>query len=518
MGYYLAVDIGASGGRHILGTVENGLIKTEEIYRFDNGPVRAKTTGKSRGGQNSAELVWDTDRLFGEILEGMRRCRAKGIVPDSIGVDTWGVDFVLTDANGKRIGNAVCYRDARTDGMDAQVEAIIESGELYRRTGIQKQPFNTIFQLAALKRYQPEQIEEAEHFLMLPDYFHYLLSGVMVNEYTNASTTQLFNHETKDWDKKITDLLGLPGKLFESPVMPGTVLGNLRPEIAKQAGFDCRVVVPATHDTASAVMAVPGCAFHAEDTLYLSSGTWSLMGTELNNPCITEAARLRNYTNEGGYGQRYRFLKNITGLWMIQEVRREHSEQAKACKIKTVTGRETDSRKAETLQESFASICEKAKECDIDSLIDVNDRRFLAPVSMTEEVRKACKESGQRVPRGLYETAHVIYRSLAQSYAQTVTEIENITGKKFGAINIVGGGSNADYLNRLTADAAGLPVYAGPSEATALGNLAAQMIAAGEFSNLDEARERIAVSFPIKKYLSGKKKTWEQPKIKETEK
>lgn len=461
--YYLGIDIGASSGRHILAHLEKGKMILEEIHRFPNQMV-----------QRDGENVWDVDELFGQITMGMKKCAEAGKIPVSVGIDTWGVDFVLLDENGERIGNAVAYRDGRTKGMDNEVYKIIPEAELYERTGIQKAIFNTIYQLMALKVKKPELLKRAKTMLMMPDYFHYCLSGVAVTEYTNATTGQLVSPETKDWDMELIERLGYPRQIFTEIVTPGTILGDLKKEIQEKVGFNCKVVAPATHDTGSAVIAVPT---DSDDTIYISSGTWSLMGTELMKANCSPESRKNNLTNEGGYDYRFRYLKNIMGLWMIQSVKKEIGGEL-----------------------GFGEICEMASRCDIASIVDCNDDRFLAPDNMTKEVQAACGESGQQVPQGLAEVACVIYNSLAKCYAKTIQEIAEITGQKYDGIHIVGGGANADYLNRLTAEATGVPVYAGPTEATAIGNLAAQMMSAGEIKGLKEARACVFQSFEIKKY------------------
>ena len=461
MKYYLAVDIGASSGRLILGHREDGRMILEEIHRFGNGMVRKQ-----------GHLVWDVDQLFAEIITGMKKCAELGKIPESIGVDTWAVDFVLLDAKDQRLGDAVGYRDHRTQGMDQSVYEVIDEEELYLRTGIQKQPFNTIYQLMAVKEQIPELMEQADALLMIPDYLHFLLSGQKVTEYTNASTTQLLDPQTKDWDWNLIDWLGYKRELFQKICLPGTNLGSLTAEIAAEVGFTCKVVVPATHDTGAAVMAVPAAD---DQVLYISSGTWSLMGTELKTANCSPDSMACNFTNEGGYDHRYRYLKNIMGLWMIQSVRKELSPD-----------------------EGFGSICEHAATETITSIVDANDDRFLAPQNMTAEVQAACRESGQKVPEGIYQVAAVIYNSLAKCYADTVREIEKIEHVTYPCINIVGGGANAAYLNELTAKATGKTVYAGPTEATAIGNIMAQMIAAGELQDLAEARKCVFHSFEIK--------------------
>lgn len=461
--YYLAIDIGASSGRHILAHLDDGKIVLEEMYRFPNGMT-----------DKDGELCWDVDQLFNEIKTGMKKCKEAGKIPSSMGIDTWAVDYVLLDKEDKRLGNAVGYRDSRTKGADELVYQIIPEKELYGKTGIQKQIFNTIYQLMAVKRDHPEYLEQAESLLMIPEYFNFLLTGKKASEYTNATTGQLVHPDTKDWDYELIEKLGYPKKIFQKIEKPGTVLGGLTDEIQKEVGFDCKVVLPATHDTGSAVMAVPT---NKEDTIYISSGTWSLMGTERMQADCSFKSMQHNFTNEGGYDYRFRYLKNIMGLWMIQSVRKELAPD-----------------------QGFGEICENASKTSIASLVDCNDDRFLAPANMTKEVQAACEESGQQVPEGIAEVASVIYNSLAECYAATIAEIEDMTGSKYDSIHVVGGGANAAYLNELTAKATGCTVYAGPTEATAIGNLAAQMITGGEFADLQAVRSCIFDSFEIKTY------------------
>lgn len=465
--YYLAVDIGASSGRHILSHMEKGKMVLEEIYRFPNGMV-----------EQDGQKIWDVDALFEEIKTGMKKCKELGKIPVSVGIDTWAVDFVLLDKDNERIGNAVAYRDERTKGMDGKVYELITEQDLYGRTGIQKQIFNTIYQLMALKRKSPSELQQASKLLMIPDYFNFLLTGIAVTEYTNATTTQLVNARTKEWDEELIHTLGYPVSVFQPLQKPGTELGGLKADIANEIGYTCKVVLPATHDTGSAVAAVPVAGDSGEDSvLYISSGTWSLMGTELMEADCSEESRRHNLTNEGGYEYRFRYLKNIMGLWMIQSVKKEIGGDL-----------------------GFGEICEAASKCDITSIVDCNDDRFLAPANMTEEVRAACRESGQKEPEGIAEVAAVIYNSLAKCYADTKKEIEAMTGKSYDSIHIIGGGANADYLNRLTAKATGNRVLAGPIEATAIGNLAVQMIADGVLGSLQDARKCISESFPILAY------------------
>lgn len=462
--YYLAVDIGASSGRHILGCLSEGKLEIEEIYRFENGMKK-----------EDGHLCWDVEHLFQEVKNGLKCCREKGKIPVSMAIDTWAVDYVLMDQQGERIDPVYAYRDGRTTGMDEIVEACIDPEQLYRHTGIQKQIFNTIYQLMADKESKTGRLERAETMLMIPDYLSYLLTGVKMTEYTNATTTQLVNPLTKDWDWSLIEKLGYKKSLFGNITMAGTEIGLLKPEIAEQVGFQTQVIQPATHDTASAVMAVPATG---EDFLYLSSGTWSLLGTERRKADCSRESQKANMTNEGGYEYRFRYLKNIMGLWMIQSVRHEWNDRW-----------------------SFAELCEMAeKNTDFPSRVDVNDPVFLAPESMIQAVLQYCEKTGQRVPETEGEISAVIYQSLSDCYERTIKEMEELTGKEYDALYVVGGGSNATYLNRLTAEKTKKTVYSGPSEATAIGNLVAQMIHSGECSSLENARKMIYDSFDIKEY------------------
>lgn len=461
--YYLAVDIGASSGRHILGTIEDGRIVLEEVYRFPNGMKK-----------KNGHLCWDVEELFTHIKNGVKKCKEIGKLPVSMGIDTWAVDYVLLDENDEILGDTVGYRDSRTKGMDEKVYEVIPLDKLYARTGIQKQLFNTIYQLMAVKAQHPEHMERAKTMLMLPDYFHFRLTGVKRSEYTNATSSQLVSPATKDWDDELIEMLGYKREMFLPLSMPGTPVGNFSKAVEDEVGFSCQVVLPATHDTASAVLAVPAVG---DDTLYISSGTWSLMGIESTEANCSMESMEKNFTNEGGYAYRYRFLKNIMGLWMIQSVKKELDDKY-----------------------SFAELCEMAEGCSaFSSRVDVNDDCFLAPESMIEAIRDYCVRTGQQAPEGPAELACCIYHSLSESYAQTVREIEELTGRQFDAIHIVGGGSNAMYLNELTAKATGRTVYAGPGEATAIGNLLAQMLAAGKFRDIYEARKAVYDSFAVKK-------------------
>lgn len=465
MKYYLAVDIGASSGRHILAHMEDGKIVLEEMYRFVNGNV-----------VRDGHLCWEFDRLFAEIVNGIKACADAGKAPVSMGIDTWGVDFVLLDKNDQVLGDTIAYRDSRTNGMDDLLSTMISPEELYLRTGIQKQLYNSIYQLLAIKQEHPEYLEEAQSFLMTPEYFNFLLTGVKKNEYTNATTGQLVNAHTKDWDYELMDRLGIPKKIFGPLNMPKTSVGMLKDEIARKVGCQVEVILPATHDTGSAVLAVPA---NDDDFVYLSSGTWSLMGIERKEAECSLKSMRYNFTNEGGYDYRFRYLKNIMGLWMLQNVRKEMSAGDK--------------------KYTFPELIAMAEEADgFPSIVECNDQSFLAPKSMTEAVQMYCERSCQPVPKTMGEIMVVIYNSLAKSYADTIKELEEMSGRTYSRLHIVGGGCQDAFLNHKTKLATGKQVFAGPVEGTALGNLMVQMMKDGVFATLEEARGCVAASFDVK--------------------
>lgn len=464
MNWHLAVDLGASSGRHILGGIEDGRLVTREVYRFDNSYVNRNGT-----------LCWDTDRLFAEIKAGLSECARLGTVPSTVSIDTWGVDFALLDKDGGLAGDTVSYRDSRTEGIQDKVHKIISEQELFERTGIQSHSFNTLYQLYSLKLNKPEALERADKLLFLPDYFAYLLCGKKYCEQTIASTSELVSLKTGDWDTGILDALGIKKDILLPISESCRIAGEVTDEVAAQIGYKPTVILAASHDTGSAVVSVV-----SEDTnsLYISSGTWSLMGIESDTPFVSEQCRISGFSNEGGCFGNYRVLKNIMGLWLIQCVRRE------------LDGRY-----------SFARLCDLAEAADdCGGFLDVCDSRFLAPESMIDEIKNACRESGMKIPETPGELARLIYHSLANAYARGAREIEEMTGKSYSCINVIGGGSNADYLNRLTALYSGKTVLAGPAEATAIGNLAAQLIACGEISDARQARALIRKSFEIKEY------------------
>ncbi|WP_407271201.1 rhamnulokinase [Radiobacillus sp. PE A8.2] len=459
----IAVDIGASSGRLIAGYVKDNQLKLDEIYRFDNKMIK-----------KGDHFCWDIEGLFSEIKQGMKQCVAHDLDPQSIGIDTWAVDFVLLDENDELLTDAVAYRDPRTDGMMEEVFRIISKERLYLETGIQFQKFNTIYQLYYLKKNYPDILEKATSFLMIPDYLNFLLTGVKANEYTNATSTQLVNAFTKKWDDDLLDQLGINKEMFQEIKPPKTKLGNLRKELVEEIGLDIDVLLPATHDTASAVIAVP----EVNDTIYISSGTWSLIGVENRFPiCVTKALDY-NFTNEGGIDYRFRFLKNIMGLWMIQEVKRLYDDQY-----------------------SFAELVELANAATkFQSTVNVDDDRFLNPQNMIEEIQNYCLETRQPAPRTPGEVAKCVFDSLAISYQKAISQIEEIYEKEFPTVNVIGGGCQNEMLNQLIANTTHKEVLAGPIEATAIGNIVSQLISLGRVEGINEARNLIKESFEMKKY------------------
>lgn len=450
---YLAIDIGASSGRHILGHIENGKLCLEEIYRFDNNI-------KSENGT----LVWDIVSLFKEVKAGIGKCKEIGKLPKTIAIDTWGVDYVLLDEYNKELLPAVSYRDSRTEESSKAVNNIISQDELYKRTGIQKQNFNTIYQLYADK--QSGKLSKAKQFLMMPEYLSFKLTGQIINEYTNATTTNLINAESKTWDKEILNTLGLPEDIFYDLSLPGTVVGNFTDDVKAEIGFDSTVILCPSHDTASAVAACPVDG----ESVYISSGTWSLIGTENTYPVLSEKALEANFTNEGGIEYRFRFLKNIMGMWLFQNIRRNINKEL-------------------TYDEMmYSAISSKFTE-----KINPNAPEFLAPENMIEAVRNYLGKPD--LP--LADVLSSVYHSLANSYRKAVEEIESISGKEIKSIHIVGGGSKDKYLNKLTAEYTGKKVYTGLMEATATGNIISQIMYDKKIS-LAEAREIIKATFDIK--------------------
>lgn len=431
MPYCLAIDIGASSGRHILGEYVNGEIKTEEIYRFDNGI-------KNIGGT----LCWNIEYLTLSVMNGIKKCAEIGKIPDTVAIDTWGVDYVLLDKDGKEILPAVSYRDDRTIGIPEEVDKIFSREALYAKTGIQRANYNTIYQLYCDKK--SGKLENAEHMLLMPEYLSYKLTDVMKSEYTISSTTSLLNAETRNWDFEIINALSIKNTIFKEILMPGSVVGSLSEKVKKYVGFDTTVVFAPAHDTASAVAA---CELKGHG-MYISSGTWSLIGAQNDYPVLNPAAMNANFTNEGGVNNTYRFLKNIMGMWLFQNIRKNLDKKY-----------------------TYDEMMYMAMESKFTETFDPNDQRLVAPDNMIVAIRECLNSPNLPIA----DVINSAYHSLAKSYTNVVKEIESITGEKVEVINIVGGGSKDTYLNSLTEKYTGKSVITGPVEATALGNLKTQL-------------------------------------------
>lgn len=453
MTYYLAIDIGASSGRHILGYIDNGRLKLEEIHRFENYITNQNGT-----------LVWDIEHLVSEVKKGIAKCKEIGKIPCTVAIDTWGVDYVLLDESKQEILPAVSYRDSRTNRVINKVESIISAEELYLKTGIQKQNFNTIYQLYV--DYLSGKLDNAKYFLMIPAYLSYKLTGVIKNEYTNATTTGMVNADTKQWDYEIIDKLSLPKHLFGTLDTPCTVIGNFTKEMQDYAGFDSTVIFAPSHDTASAVCACP----IDDNSVYISSGTWSLIGVESLNPIVNEKSMAANFANEGGIDYRFRFLKNYMGMWLFQNVKKNLNNEF-----------------------SYDDMMRLAMQSKRFEMIDTNAPDFLAPENMINAIRSYLKN--ESIP--IEVVINSVYHSLAQSYKNAIDEIEKLAGKTIDNVFIVGGGSKDTYLNELTAQYTGKKVVTGLSEATATGNLLSQIMYDKKIS-LAQARDIVKNSFDIK--------------------
>lgn len=457
MQYFLAIDIGASSGRHILGHIEGDRLITEEIYRFQNAPQSVVDE------QGEKRLTWNVDGLYAEILNGLKRAKELGKIPSSVGIDTWGVDYALLDEKDERIGEVYCYRDKRTEKTVPAVHALLPFAELYARTGIAFASFNTIYQLMDEKL--TGRMARAKTMLNLPDYFHFRLTGVKKHEYTMATTSGMVNATTHQWDEEIVEKLGYKKELFGELSQPGTIVGEFTEEVQAFVGYNAKVVLPATHDTASAVLAAP---LEAQSP-YISSGTWSLLGVEQNAAHADADARETGYSNEGSVNGQFRLQINIMGLWMLQQVRHELNDGY-----------------------SFVELTDLARANPVEDEIDVNEQLFLAPDSMIEAI-------DGRVGRTLTvgERAYVILNNLAKYYAKALSALESVTGEKYDTLNIIGGGSKNGVLNELTAKYTGKKIITGPTEGTALGNLTMQMVGLGALQSVAEGRAYIKRSFDI---------------------
>lgn len=474
----LAYDFGASSGRAIAAWVENGKLKTEEIHRFLNEPVTVNGT-----------FYWDILRLFHEIKQGIVKAKKAGFEIESLAIDTWGVDFGLLDKKGDLLANPVHYRDKRNECFEELFD-IIPKEELYGSTGIQFMNFNTVFQLYALKKYDPELLERADKLLFTPDLLNYFLTGNAVTEYTIASTGALLDAKSGEWDFSLTDKMGIKRSLFTKIVKPGTEVGYLRKEICEELNVKpFKIFTSPSHDTAAAVLSVPT---EEKDFAFLSCGTWSLLGTELDAPLINEETFAENFTNEGGAFGTIRLLKNIIGLWIAQECRRSWQKDGE------VSLKELDE----------AALASKP----LVSFINPSDPTFLPPGKMPERIVEYCKKTGQEPPKDKGAMSRCISESLALDYSRTILRLEKLTKKEYNSINVVGGGIKDRLLMQFTADATGKKVVAGPAEATASGNIVMQLIALGEIKNRAEARRIIKNSGGITEYLPKDPEKWAEAK------
>jgi len=467
----LAFDLGASNGRAMIGelNLKEGEVRVEELYRFPNSPVRV-----------GRHLYWDVLRLWSEVKKGLRLAyRRYGERLVSVGVDTWGVDFALIDRDGELLGTPHTYRDPRTRGLMREVLSIIPREEIYRRTGIQFIEINTLYQLYSLAKKKSPQLMHAASFLMIPDLFNYWLSGAVVAEYTEATTTQFLDPRDGSWCLDLLEKLGIPTHIFPRVVRPATRLGELLPSLAEELEMrrDVAVVAPATHDTASAIAAAPITG----DSGYVSSGTWSLVGVELDKPLINEEALKYNFTNEGGAFNTITFLKDIQGMWFVQEIRRILAERGE--------------------EHSYEELTRMAAEAEgFKAFIDPDDPRFIAPINMIEEILRYLEETGQEKPSSIGGLVRIVLESLALKYRLVFEQASKLTGRRIRRISIVGGGSRNWLLNQLTADFTGLPVTAGPEEATSIGNVLLQAAGLGIIGSLNELREIVRNSYKIRSY------------------
>ena len=473
----LAFDLGASSGRGIIATLDNGKIDLKEIHRFANNGVKVRNT-----------FYWDILYLFDQIKQGIVKAKLDGGF-DSIGIDTWGVDFGLVDANGDLIDNPVHYRDDRTEGMPEELFEILSKEKVYNRTGTQIMNFNTLYQLFYLAKYKKELLKRADKFLFMPDLLNYLLTDVKKSEYTVASTSQMLDPYKREWDKELLETVGIPTDILCDIVKPGTVIGNVTESICTELGIDsAKVVAVGGHDTASAVVSVPTTE---DDFVYISCGTWSLFGTELTEPHIGEDSLEFSYTNEGGYNDTIRFLTNIMGLWLIQESRRQWIKE----------GNELSFNDMEKM-----ALESKPFQC----FVDVDSPEFGKPGNIPQRIKDYCKKTGQYVPQTIGEVVRCIYESLALKYKHSFINLKNITGKDFKGIHIVGGGTKDPLLCSMCSDACNVYVSAGPIEATALGNVAVQFMSSGDIKDIKEARTIIKNSFDVKEYNPKEPEKWEE--------
>jgi rhamnulokinase len=474
----LAFDLGAESGRGLLGQFDGARLRLDIVHRFPNGPVRTLDA-----------LHWDVLRLYTEMVSALGRCAAEHGV-DSLGVDTWGVDFALLGRGDTLLGNPRHYRDPYTEGIMEAAFARVPRREIFRQTGLQFMRFNTLFQLLALERDRSPLLDMAESLLLMPDLFHFLFTGVRANEFTDASTTQLYDPTVNTWAYELVKAFDLPSRLLGTVVAPGTVLGPLRASVAAEARMKpVPVVVPASHDTGSAVAAVPA---QGRSWAYISSGTWSLMGAELEAPLITDEAMRYNFTNEGGVGNTIRFLKNIMGLWLVQECRRAWERAGRTYSY-----------------EQLAQLAGAATP--FASLVDPDDASFLLPADMPTALGDFSRRTGQPVPTEPGAIVRCTLEGLALRYRWVLERLEELLGRRLDVVHIVGGGSQNELLCQFAADACDRPVLAGPVEATAIGNVLVQAIGLRLLGSLEDAREVVRRSFGVRTFTPREPEAWHGP-------
>ncbi|MDU1890322.1 MAG: rhamnulokinase family protein [Dysgonomonas sp.] len=476
---YLALDLGAGSGRAIVGVIENGKIVLDEIHRFNNPPVKLGNT-----------LYWDFLSLFSNIKDGIRLAVKKGYQLDGIAVDTWGVDFGLIDKDGRLLSNPVCYRDSRTNGLSDVASGYISKQELYTYTGIQQMEINSIFQLLSLKQTNDVTLQGANKLLFIPDLINYFLTGVACNEYTIASTSQLLNAQTRGWEKQIFDSLDLPYNLMGEIIHPCNLIGHLNSDIEEETGTkNTKVFAVGSHDTASAIAAIPA---EGDDWAFLSSGTWSLLGVLNDEPVLTEEAMKGDFTNEGGIDNKILFMRNITGLWLLQRLIAEWEKEDTDC--------------------SYNYLLSESQKCEaFCSFVNSDDPAFTHPASMTQAIQTYCRNTNQRIPESKGELVRCILESLAMKYHFVMDRLQECTGKTIKRLFVVGGGSQNEQLNQYIADALNMEVVTGITEATAIGNIVQQAIADGKLADMREGHQLIENSFDLRTYYPTDTKQWENP-------
>lgn len=474
---YIAFDFGAESGRGIVGILDGDKISIEEVHRFGNKQIAIFHNN-----------YWNVFNLFEEMKTGMKKAVERGHKEiRSVGVDTWGVDFGVLGKDGKLLELPHSYRDPRTEGMMPKVFLKVPREEIYSRTGIQFMEINSLYQLFAIKKTKSQKLSRGKRLLFIPDLLNYFLTGEKKNEYTISSTSQFLNVHTKDFDRELLEKLNLPSDILGPVVMPGEIIGDILPEVTEETGISGKVIAAGCHDTASAVAAVPA---GGNNWAYISSGTWSLIGIENDSPIIIQKYQ-NDFTNEGGVGGKIRFLRNTMGMWLIQRLRKAWEQEGKELSYKEIAAMATGA-------EPFRHF------------INPDAKIFMNPLNMQDAIDEFCTSTGQPIPESKGEYARAVYQSLALKYKLILKKIEEASGRRIEKLHVVGGGSQNELLNRLTADAAGIPVLAGPVEATALGNIMMQAIALGDVKSVEHARQIIKNSFEIKTYIPEQNEVWNE--------